>query len=323
MSKPIEINLTVDGPNSDKSGTKSDPFTSGSFRLHIRPTGEAGKTIQYTYKHKWISGGTPVHPDGVEMWYGREGKNPTFTAAPKKVLSQLQLTAICWYGLDSDKDKPGSQTVRESEAVWVMSFEQEPTPTWWIYCTDGRVIVVSHEMTWLREKHYAYVNPWDYAKIRFRNASGQDGTVAELESMISSIPSPGPAPDPEPTPDPEPEPDPDPDPIPTPEPDPTPVDRVLVTCQPPNVAQASYYMLRYALEHWIVADPKKRFKSYLGRWYFAGTVETLKRLEILAPKPGDPTEPLPFTVGETVVVKAIPFTVKKVEGENLLLEANR
>jgi hypothetical protein len=318
---PITINLTAEGPNSNRTGTVSDPFTSGTFQLHIKPVGDTSKSIQYTYEHRWIEGGTPVHPDGVEMWYGREGWNPKFTAAPKKVASKLQLTAICWYGDDQDKDTPGSETTRQSAHFWVMPFEQEPTPTWWVYCTDGRVIVVAHELTWLREKHYAYVHPWDYAKIRFRNASGKDGTVSELESMIASIPSPGPPPDPTPDPDPEPEPEPEPDP--TPPPDPTPVDRVLVTCQPPNVAQASYYMLRYALEHWIVADPQKRFKEYLGRWYFAGTVETLKRLEFLAPKPGEPTESLPFTVGETVVLKAIPFTVKKVEGENLLLEANR
>lgn len=311
---PIKINLTVDGPNSNRTGTKDNPFTSGGFRLHIKPRGEPNKTIQFTYEHQWTFGGTPIHPDGVEMWHGREGWNPNFDAAPKKDLSKLNLTAVCWYGTDEDKDQPGSGTVRESQQFWVMPFEQEPTPTWWVYCTDGRVIVVAHEINWLREQHYTYANPWDYAKTRFRNASGQDGTVAELESMLSSIPSPGPAPDPEPPP---PDPEPDPDPIPPP-PDPTPVDRVLVTCTPPNLPQASYYMLRYALEHWIVADPQKRFKSYLGRWYFASTVEMLKRLEVLAPKPGGP-EPLPFVVGEKVVLKGIEFTVIEVGQDDLHL----
>lgn len=101
-------------------------------------------------------------------------------------------------------DKPGSNTTRESQEFWVQSFEDEPVPTWWIYCTDGRVIVVNFQRKWLLNRRYIYTPPWDIGKIRFRNAAGQDGTVLELMTLLEAIPDPDVPPDPPPPPEPEP-----------------------------------------------------------------------------------------------------------------------
>jgi len=179
----ITVNLSVDGPNATRAGTKDDHFTSGGFRLHIRPTGEPGEEINFTYEHRWVVGGTPVYPDGVEEWRGREGHDPHFTAAPKIDLSRLILTAICWYGTNQDQGKPDSQTIASSRSFWVMPFEDEPVPTWNILC-DGDmklVPVVLHELNWLKEGHH----------VTYIHADGKlhyAGTSTQFKILVSTIP---------------------------------------------------------------------------------------------------------------------------------------